>query len=333
MATMNWPETLQQAVVYFADPDRCLQAAVELRWQGKPVTCPTCGSMDVHFIATRRIWRCKTLHAQRQFSVKVGTVMEDSPLGLDKWMVAIWLLTAAKNGISSYELHRALGITQKSAWFMLHRIRLAMQGRPGPFSGHIEADETFIGGRARFMHKGRKARMLKGRQSGTMGKTAVFGVLERNSAVRKSRVVTQVVPNIRRRNLQLELRKQVTMDGKSTLYTDALKSYEPTTPKGWRPSDLYIHKVIDHAKSYAEGEVHTNGMENFWSLLKRTIKGTYVSIEPFHLFRYLDEQAFRFNERDLTDRERFTRAANAIIGKRLTYKALTGNDLPESQAS
>jgi len=331
---MNWPETLQQAVVYFADPDRCLEAAISLRWPGGQVTCPTCGSPDVHFIATRRIWRCKGRpHTKKQFSVKVGTIMEDSPIALDKWMVAMWLLSSAKNGISSYELSRAIGITQKSAWFMLHRIRLAMQNTPGPFKGHVEADETFISGKARNMHKGRKARVLKGRQSGVVGKIAVFGVLERNSPDRKSRVVTQVVPNIRRRSLQSELRRQVTMDGRSTVYTDALKSYEPKTPTGWRPSDLYIHKVIDHAKAYAEGEVHTNGMENFWSLLKRTIKGTYVSVEPFHLFRYLDEQAFRFNERGLTDADRFRQVANAVVGKRLTYRALTGADFPESHAS
>jgi len=288
----------------------------------------------VHFIATRRIWRCKgKVHERQQFSVKIGTVMEDSPISLDKWMVALWLLSSAKNGISSYELGRAIGITQKSAWFMLHRVRLAMHnGDHGPFSGHVEADETFIGGRARFMHKGRKDRVLKGRSTGVTGKIAVFGLLERSTATRKSRVTTQVVPNVRRRNLQLEIRKNVAMDGKTTIYTDALKSYEPVTPKGWRPSELYIHKVIDHAEAYVDGEVHTNGMENFWSLLKRTIKGTYVSVEPFHLFRYLDEQAFRFNERGLTDSERFNKVGGMVVGKRLTYRGLTGKDLPESLA-
>jgi transposase-like protein len=331
---MKWPETLQQAVVYFSDPDRCLEAAISLRWPDGQVACPTCESTDVHFIATRRIWRCKGRpHTKKQFSVKVGTIMEDSPIGLDKWMVAMWLLSAAKNGISSYELHRAIGVTQKSAWFMLHRIRLAMQGTPaGPFSGHVEADETFIGGKARNMHPGRKARVLKGRASGVTGKVAVFGLLERTSSNRKSRIVTKVVDGVDRRTLQTTMRHHIVMDGQSTVYTDALKSYEPKTPKGWRPSDLYIHKVIDHGVAYAEGEVHTNGMENFWSLLKRTIKGTYVSVEPFHLFRYLDEQAFRFNERGLTDAERFRQVANAVVGKRLTYRALTGADFPESHA-
>jgi transposase-like protein len=329
MATMAWPETLQQAVIYFSDKAQCLEAAISLRWPDGVVTCPTCGSDNVHFIASRQIWRCNGGHPERkQFSVKIGTVMEDSPISLDKWMVALWLLSAAKNGISSYELHRAIGITQKSAWFMLHRIRLAMQGEAEPFSGHVEADETYIGGKARNMHKGRKERVLKGRESGSTGKIAVWGALERSTPERKSRVVTKVVPNVRRSSVLLEVKKNVRPG--STVYTDSLRSYE--RPASWGPRDLYIHKVIDHAKSYVDGAVHTNGMENFWSLLKRTIRGTYVSVEPFHLFRYLDEQAFRFNERGFTDSERFKQVVSAIVGKRLTYRALTGRDLSESLA-
>jgi transposase-like protein len=256
--------------------------------------------------------------------------MEDSPIALDKWMVAIWLLSAAKNGISSYELHRAIGITQKSAWFMLHRIRLAMQGGPsGPFSGHVEADETFIGGKARFMHRDRAKRIgMKRGVNPRLGKVAVFGLLQRNTPGRKSRVKMSVVPNVRRGHVLLEAKKNVGRG--STLYTDALKSYE--WPASWGPNDYFIHQVIDHAEAYVRGNVHTNGLENFWSLLKRMIKGTYVSIEPFHLFRYLDEQAFRFNERGLTDSERFKQVGSAVVGKRLTYRALTGADLPESLA-
>ncbi len=326
---MKWPETLQQAVVYFADPERCLEAAISLRWPGGKVTCPTCGSDNVHFIATRSIWRCKAKqHERQQFSAKIGTVMEDSPISLDKWMVAIWLLSAAKNGISSYELGRAIGITQKSAWFMLHRVRLAMQNETGPFSGHVEADETFIGGRARFMHKGKRERVFQGRQSGKFGKATVFGVLERTTPDRKSRVKTQVIRNTRRGQVLMAVKMNVRQN--STLYTDALKSYE--MPAAWGPADYYQHKVIDHAIAYANGNVHTNGMENFWSLLKRMIKGTYVSIEPFHLFRYLDEQAFRFNERGGTDADRFAQVAQQVVGKRLTYRGLTGKDLPESLA-
>ena len=157
MATTNWPETLQEAIRYFTDPDVCLAAAVKLRWQNGPICCPTCGSTDVHFIATRRVWRCNEKHAQRQFSVKVGTIMEDSPIGLDKWLTAIWLLSSAKNGISSCELARSIGVTQKTAWFLLHRIRLAMQrGSFTKMGGQVEADETYIGGKARFMHKAKR---------------------------------------------------------------------------------------------------------------------------------------------------------------------------------
>ncbi|MGE4068523.1 MAG: IS1595 family transposase [Vicinamibacterales bacterium] len=324
MATMTWPKTLQQAVIYFSDADRCLEAAIELRWQGRPVTCPTCGSTDVHFIATRRIWRCKNVHERRQFSVKIGTIMEDSPISLDKWMVAIWLLSAAKNGISSYELGRAIGITQKSAWFMLHRIRLAMQDGEGggKLGGEVEADETFIGGKARFMHKDRRKRMVK-HGSKLAGKVAVMGLLERHSKNGRSRVRTAVIPNVRRHSVREQVSKHV--EPGATLNTDAFKSYNGLDAD-------YVHKVIDHAECYVEGTVHTNGLENFWSLLKRALKGTYVSVEPFHLFRYLDEQSFRFNERGLTDAERFRLVANAVAGKRLTYRALTGQDVPESRA-
>jgi transposase-like protein len=334
--TLNWPETLQEAVIYFADPDRCLEAAISLRWQG-PVTCPTCGSTDVHFISTRRVWRCKAKqHTRQQFSVKIGTVMEDSPITLDKWMVAIWLLSAAKNGISSYELGRAIGITQKSAWFMLHRIRLAMQNdNHGPFSGNVEADETFIGGAARFMHHNKKMRVTKGR-SGKLGKTIVFGLLERNTPKRKSRVKMAVIPERGRFDIQGQLRKNIVWDkDQTTLHTDEWTSYQPAMNRhSWDFDGTtgYEHKVINHAETYVMGNVHTNGMENFWALLKRTIRGTYVSIEPFHLFRYLDEQAFRFNERGMTDSERFAQVGKQVVGKRLTYRALTGADFPESHA-
>jgi hypothetical protein len=323
MATAN-PKTLQEAIVYFSNPETAFAEMVALRWPDGIVKCPTCGSDKVSFLKARRVWECATKHPKRQFSVKVGSVMEDSALGIDKWLVAMWLIANAKNGISSYELARSIGVTQKSAWFMLHRIRLAMQyDRSNRFSGHIEADETFIGGRGRFMHKDRKARVLKGRQSGTVGKTAVAGLLERGKDG-TSRVRTHVVNNVRRFALQSEIRKNVVMDGNSTIYSDALKSYERSANYG--PFYNYIHQVIDHAEKYVDGVVHTNGMENYWSLLKRTIKGTYVSVEPFHLFRYLDEQAFRFNWRKLTDFARFAMTAQSVFGKRLTFAQLTAAD-------
>jgi transposase-like protein len=230
-------------------------------------------------------------------------------LGLDKWLAAIWLIANAKNGISSYEIHRALGVTQKSAWFMLHRIRLAMQqGSLDKLSGHVEVDETFIGGKARNMHRSDRARKIHG--TGFEGKAAVMGLLERHGEVR-----TMVVRNNKRKSLRPEINANV--EPGSMVYTDALRSY----------NDLnydYMHNVINHAEKYVEGNVHTNGIENFWSLLKRTIGGTYISVEPFHLFRYLDEQAFRFNRRKGTDADRFFEVLTMVTGKRLQFSELTG---------
>ena len=326
MATATQPKTLQEAILYFANYDNCHKAMIALRWPGGTVACPTCGSLHVVYLEKARVWKCYEKHPKAKFSLKVGTLFEDSPIPLQKWFPALWMLVNCKNGISSYELGRALGVTQKSAWFMLSRLRYALQQKQGAFTGHVEADETFIGGRGRFMHKDRKERMLKGRSSGTAGKVAVFGVLERTTPERKSRVKTQIVKNVRRGSVLMEVKKNVKQG--SHLYTDALKSYQ--MPAAWGPSDYYTHQVIDHAERYADGHVHTNGMENFWSLLKRAIKGTYVSIEPFHLFRYLDEQCYRFNERGGNDQSRFYSALKGLLGRRLTYTALTGSDLPQT---
>jgi transposase-like protein len=306
------PETLIDAIRYFSDADVCLAFVANLRWPNG-ATCPRCGSGDNSFLSTRKLWKCKG--CKKQFSVKVGTIFEDSPLGLDKWLPALWMVVNCKNGISSYEMARALGVTQKSAWFMNHRIRLAVQeGTFEPMSGEVEVDETYIGGAARFMHKGRRERKISSK-TGMTGKTAVMGLLERHGEDGHSRVKAKVVPNVRRATLGPEVRGNVTAG--SEVYTDALESYADL-------SDAYNHQVIDHAESYVNGRIHTNGLENFWSLLKRSIKGTYVSVEPFHLFRYLDEQSFRFNSRKLTDGVRFLRAALGIIGKRITYSGLTG---------
>ena len=311
---MTTPQTLIEAVRQLADPDVCLDLMVTMRWPDG-VTCPTCGSKEVRFIRTRRIWECKTKHTKRQFSVKVGTIFEDSPIALDKWLIGMWLIANAKNGISSYELAKDLGVTQTTAWFMLQRIRLAMQDDGiGPFSGKVEVDETFIGGKARFMHKAKRTETIIG--TGGMGKTAVMGLLERHGSDEEaSRVRTKVVADRRRKSLSSEVRKHVVSG--SEVFTDALKSYD----------DLgidYVHQVIDHAESYVKGQIHTNGIENFWSLLKRAIRGTYVSVEPFHLFRYLDEETFRFNTRETNDGDRFQTVARGVSGKRLTYAQLIG---------
>ncbi len=312
------PKTLMDALRYFGDPDRCQDLLVEARWP-KGVICPTCSGRELRYIRTRRLWMCKTGHARAQFSVKVGTIFEDSPLGLDKWFTAMWMLTSAKNGVSSYEVHRALGITQKSAWFMLHRLRLAMQsGTFEKMKGRVEVDETFIGGAARFMHKDRKAERMQGKHGGMVGKTAVMGLLERHGPDKTSTVRAFIVPTVRRSTLEPEVRANV--EPGSEVLTDALKSYDGLERD-------YTHQVIDHAEAYVRGHVHTNGLENFWSLLKRALKGTYVSVEPWHLFRYVDEEVFRYNKRKGNDGQRFAQVLGGTVGRRVTYKQLTGKTL------
>jgi len=314
------PETLIEAIKFFDDADVALAFVAKLRWPGG-VTCPRCGAGDPGFLSTRRLWKCKG--CKKQFSVKVGTIFEDSPIGLDKWLPALWMVINCKNGISSYEMARDLGVTQKTAWFMNHRIRLAVQeGTFEPMSGEVEVDETFIGGKARFMHKAEREQKITG--TGGAGKTAVMGLLERHGEGGHSRVKATVVPNVKRKTLSPQIREAVT-EG-ADVFTDTLATYADL-------SDAYAHEVINHAECYAKGRIHTNGLENFWSLLKRSIKGTYVSVEPFHLFRYLDEQTFRFNNRKLTDGIRFLKAAAGIIGKRLTYEALIGKTGPEVAAT
>jgi transposase-like protein len=304
------PKSLQEAIVYFSNPDNCIDYLAVRRWPNG-VICPGCGSTKVSFNADRRTWKCGSHHPKREFSIKIGTVMEDSAIPLDKWMTATWLVTNCKNGVSSYEIARDVKVTQKSAWFMLHRIRLAMQDDffGSKLNGEVEVDETFIGGKARNMHVSERKRRITG--TGGADKTAVVGILERSGKVRAS-----VIPNRKRKVLQEEVRKHVTAG--AALYPDALLSYEGLA------SD-YAHQVVDHATQYVDGRVHTNGLENFWSLLKRGISGTYVSVEPFHLFRYLDEQMFRFNNRkDLDDAGRFDLTVSQLVGKRLTFAELTG---------
>jgi len=319
------PETLHDAIKYFANEDHALGFMKSIRWPDGVVKCPRCGSENVFFLATRRIWKCKSKHEKQQFSVKVGTVLEDSPIALDKWLCAFWLIANAKNGISSYELHRSIGVTQKTAWFMLHRIRLAMQNESTEqFSGRVEADETFIGGRARNMHADEKAHV----KAGVVGKVAVMGLLERNSPERASRIKVRVVRNVRRHGLQREVKEGVVKG--SEIYTDALRSYSGLEKEIYSQRDRPRGVLREGSRSHER-------TGNFWSLLKRGIKGTYVSVEPFHLFRYLDEQSFRFNERKDNDAGRFVKVVAGVIGKGLRYSKLigkTGGDgLPQKAKS
>jgi len=320
---MDAPHTLQAAIAHFSDPQRAFETAVEFRWPAGNVTCPRCGQAKHSFIKTRRIWFCYV--CKKQFTVKVGTIFEDSPLGLDKWMIALWMLANCKNRVSSYELGKVLGIRQNSAWFMLHRIREAMKDNPsfkfgGEEGGPVESDETFVGPNPYKMHKSRKAK-VHARDEGNkhyVGGTAVFGVLDRELR----QVRTKVVPDVKRETLQNEILNQVHKGSK--VYTDAAVGYDHLRKE-------FVHEVVNHAKEYVNGQVHTQGLDNFWSLLKRTLRGTYVAVEPFHLDHYLDEQVFRYNNRatkdnKLTDADRFALLMSQVAGKRLTYATLTGKD-------
>ncbi len=310
MKNINFtPKTLLEAVNFFADYENCRQFLMDARWPDGVVRCPTCGSDHVTYMEKTRRWKCYGKHARPQFTLKVGTVFEDSPIPLEKWLPTLWLIVNYKNGISSYELGRALGVTQKSAWFMLHRLRLAMQtGSIMKFKGEVEVDETFIGGKARNMHKQARIRRITG--TGGKDKTPVVGILERGGRVR-----TTVVKNRKKSTLDAIVRSNV--EPGSAIYTDTLPSYNDL-------ANQYQHEMVDHAVEYVRDKVHTNGLENFWSLLKRGLRGTYVSVAPFHLFRYLDEQSFRYNERKEDDFTRFKGVLSQVVNQRLTYDQLIG---------
>ena len=308
-STKNPPKTLLEAIRYFGKPGVAVQYLAGLRWPDGAF-CQKCGltGKDVYFMASQSRWKCRGCKAQ--WSVKVGTIMEDSALPLDKWLSAIWMVANCKNGISSYEIHRALGVTQKSAWFMLHRIRLAMKagGLDLPFGGRgpFEADETFVGGKISNKHL--KVRKAFGGRVNSSAKAIVMGILERGGRVR-----AKVVPNVTGPTLRGEVEKNLKPG--STLYTDALPSYRGL-------EKTLFHETVNHLETYVRGQVHTQGIENFWSLLKRSLNGTYVNVEPAHLDAYVDEQAFRFNERYRNDGQRHAMVAANVGGKRLTYRQL-----------
>lgn len=323
---MKDPQTLQEAIQYFGDEQTCIDAVASIRWHdGKP-TCPACGHKEHYWLKTQKRWKCK--ECNRQFSVKLDTIFEDSPITLDKWLVAIWMLANCKNGVSSYEIHRAIGVTQKSAWFMLHRIRLALSGEKGmKFGGRggdpCEVDETFVGGKLKNMHKEAKVRYIK--RGGAHGKTVVMGIYDRATRTVRARVI----PDVKRETLQTAVLDNVKSG--STVFTDEHIGYD-------RLRQEFLHHVVNHTREYVRGQVHTNSIENFWSQLKRGLNGTYVAVEPYHLDRYIDEQVFRFNHRKdfsgkkKTDAERFQLALSQIGGKRLTYAEVTGKTCERPEA-
>jgi transposase-like protein len=317
---MKPPKTLQQAIQFFADPDNCRQFMIAIRWNDGLVRCPHCGATKVTYLEKAKVYRCYGDHPKQKFSLKVGTVMEDSPIGLDKWLPVMWMMVNCKNGISSYEVARAMGVTQKSAWFMLHRIRTALKdgwtGKIDGDGGPIEVDETFVGGKYQNMHRSRRMGLKNGMKA-DRGKAVVMGMLERDMR----RVRAKVIPDVTRETLQNEILNQI--EKKSTVYTDKATGYDRLKTQD------FVHETVNHVEEYVRGQVHTQGIENFWSLLKRGLKGTYVAVEPFHLDRYVDEQVFRYNNRatrdnPLDDADRFMLAVSQIVGKRLTYAELTG---------
>lgn len=311
---METPKTLLDAIIFFSNPENCRLFMIAVRWEDGIVRCPRCGSEDVSYMPNAKQYHCKAkLHKDTKFSLKVGTIFEDSPIGLEKWLPAAWLISNCKNGISSYEVARALGITQKSAWHMLHRLRHAMVEDGGKIGidGHVEMDETFTGGKVKNMHKSKRpiGTGFTGKATGGIAKTIVVGMLERGGRVR-AEVVAERTTDV----LQGLIRKHVAES--ATLITDELAAYNKT--------DL-VHEVINHANEYVRGHIHTNGIENFWTLLKRGLTGTYIAVEPFHLQAYVAEQVFRYNNRkDMNDGARFVKVLSQIVGKRLTYAELTG---------
>jgi transposase-like protein len=325
---MDAPKTLLEAVQYFSDEQVCIDAVAEMRWPDG-VKCPECWHKDPYYIKTQKRWKCR--ECRIQFSVKRGSIFEDSPISLTKWLPALWLLVNCKNGISSYEVAKDLGITQKSAWFVLHRLRLVLKSANlgtklgSNDGGEVEVDETFVGGKLKNMHRSRANKLNKIKSGAGYetrvhheNKTVVMGMLDRDSR----QVRAKVVPNVKRETLQNEILQNVKYG--SAVYTDQAVAYDTLHRR-------YIHDTVNHAETYVKGRVHTNGLENFWSLMKRNLAGTYVCVEPFHLDRYLDEQMFRFNNRatkdnPLNDSDRFLLALSQVSNKRLTFKELTGKE-------
>lgn len=310
---MEDPKTLLEAVRQFSSPQVAHDYFVALRWPNG-IACPRmgCGSADVARIKNRNAWRCRD--CARQFSAKVGTIFEDSPIGFDKWLPAMWLLSANRNGISSCEVARGIGVTQKTAWFMLHRIRHTMQTATfEQLSGEVEADETFVGGKLKYSKRARRAARAGRPWDPSLNKTRVLGVVQRGGQAR-----AWAVPDLKKQTMLPKLQEAVRHD--ATLYTDGSGVLYQIGKRFSR------HDWVNHAIEYVHGNVHTNNIECFWSVLKRTIGGTYIHVNARHLDRYLAEQVYRFNERENADGPRFTKATKGADGKRLTWKALIQKD-------
>jgi len=307
MTALKVPKSLQEAVLYYSSEAVCVEFLSQLFWGGEEKSCIKCGSTTVYGLRTRPVYKCRD--CKKQFSIKSGTVMQNSPLPITKWVPAIWMVVNCKNGISSCEMARALNVTQKTAWHMNHRIREAIANNSSTkLSGTVESDATYIGGLEVNRHKNKK----RDAQGGS-GKTIVFGAVERGGKVR-----SQAVEGTGIQSTENDVLTHVAIG--STLYTDEATGYR-------NMGYVYDHATVNHSKEeYVRGEAHTNTIENYWSLVKRALKGTYIHIEPFHLDRYLQEQGFRYDNRKDNDSGRFVAAASLLFGKRLTYAELTGKN-------
>jgi transposase-like protein len=338
----SFPSNLLEATRYFADEQRCIDVISSLRRPDGVIVCPFCGAAEKerkhYWLATQKRWKC--FGCRKQFSVKIDTIFEDSPIKLDKWLLAFWMLCNCKNGISSYEISRDLKVTQKTAWFMLQRLRFALRSgsilRMGQSGGPVEADEAYIGGAPKNKHLSERRKNQRivldennewvSRKNVTgrgTRKTPVMGMIDRETR----QVRAQVLPHMDRKILQTMILDNVAKGSK--VFTDGLTGYANLTLQG------FVHETVNHIDEYVRGEVHTNSIENFWSLLERGLNGTYVAVEPFHLDRYITEQVFRFNNRatkdnPVNDGDRFALALSQIAGKRLTWAELTGKVPPSA---
>jgi transposase-like protein len=321
------PKTLTEAIRYYSNEQTCIDAVAAMKWPGGKPVCPKCetteGERKHYWLAAQKRWKCYS--CRKQFSVKVDTPFEDSPLSLEVWLIALWMLCNCRNGVSSYEIGRATGIAQKSAWFVLQRLRLVLQVSNQKLGGEnaiVEVDESFVGSDKKNWHQSKREKhqqtvrpvRVRTYQNRFTHKTAVIGMLDRNTR----QIRAKVVPNVKKDTLQKEILG--TIEFGSKVYTDQAVTYTSLR-------DQYIHETVNHAVQYVNGQVHTNSLENFWSLMKRNLQGTYVAVEPFHLDRYLDEQMFRFNNRiGYNDGTRFNKALSQVGGKRLTWNELTGKE-------